>query len=377
MGYPVSYRGARGPQRARPVDPDLPPLLGPLAGVGAAWWVSQRLSQMFEGADFGPQWWGGTDPTTATGWTLTLDCGRPRLRSLGSGGFIACGPQPLAQSVWEGGPAGPNAGIIYYWNSAGAFNPATKSYSSCLPSQRWQRGVGATPYYPGRYYNGGILLGGRLPANPALAWPGIPGFKDAAYDVPGDAYRPIGWSGAPWVFGDWMDRIVQPLPPLVGPRFPPRPVPRPVVVPRAIATPLTKEGKLSGRSGRLFFAMYMAFNALGDIYGLTRALWRSLIDEHGQLRNQKKRTPPLAVMLKQLWEGQVNWSAAALNTAVWKAQDTVIGMGQAQTFHAIGQNHGYLAARAWSTLDSAARNAGGSAERQARRSQNREASSRG
>lgn len=323
MGYPTSWRRGPPPSRRSPAPaPDFPDPFVPLglAGLGAVWWATQQFRSIFGGWRPGfYEYTPGTQPGPA-GWTLVLDCGRPRAFSLGSGGFVACGAQPLAGSVVRGGPAGPNALNIFYWNALGARNNALDSYTGCLPAQRWSRTAGQPIALPPRFFpvHPPYLLGGYTPTGARRLEKLTPwhqaGYTAAEPWVPYPARLPIGATPGITIPGPVIGPFPH-TPSVPRPGNPPRPVPR--VLPRAVPAFGTRELKLGAGSalGRAMIATLAMLSAWGAFNNIAIALWRALPGNE-----RRRRIPAYAAMMetwRRMGELQPAW-------ALWNVQRTLM-----------------------------------------------------
>lgn len=341
--YPISYRGARGPQRGRPAAmPFGPDPTGPAVflGIAVTAWALDGLVHTL------PQF-GGLNvrqSPAAYGWTLVTDCGYPPIR-LPAAAFTTCGETVMSLSAYNANNSGTNntlTGInLYYFDRYNRFFSPTAVWVQ--KSQRWTRGLGAGFANVTPFPRPGILLGGPLMR--AL------GLQEVGYYPPGT--RPL--PSVPWhppgtdVLDNRWD-IYWPGRPGAVPRPTPdaKPIPRPVA--RAVPATGMREVKFNAntRAGRMFFAMYSTFNLLGDGLGFTRALWFSIPSEQrgGSMRFRN--------MAGDIWK---NWRhidplLMARNLASWKFLDTLYGGTQAAMFNSIAAGYGYPLARAWATLES-------------------------
>lgn len=367
MGYPTSWRAPRPSRGPLSALPDMPPLepLPWLAGLSIAAWSFSQLAIQLAGL-FETRY---RQVPGSYGWTLTVDCGRPQLR-LPAASFGSCSSGYnliISKSAWESdadglqNPLSLTTTSLSYYDKPAVYNAALLRYQSIATAARWTKGTGR-PFslVTAGYRPIPALLGGPL----ANQWRRVLGQSDRGYaNEPGavSTHRPYGrhWRYADLWLRDAMDvhdedgAVTHPT--------------VPVSVPRAVPYPGMKEKKLGAhtRGGRLFLNMYRAFNFLGDSYGFTRAVWRSLPG------NYYRRTPPMHAMWRDVyarWD-EVNWVALLRNVALWKFTDTVMGSVQASMFNAQTAAYGANAARLWSTLDTAIRQSAGSLERASRRSQ--------
>lgn len=349
MGYPINYRsGGRGLQNARAVAAQFPDPLpwqgaGYLAGGLAALWMAQQL-----GGALG-NWIGATSPPSSYGWTLDFACAGklPMKQMRQTPGGCTTNIFLEASYLARGVPL-PTDNFTSFWDTrltTFQIIGVQRRYNNVAVAQRWSRGAAgplpAVTWYPGRPWR-------RLPMT--LPRELAPGQSVRASAPPEEGF--VGYPGNPFLGARWgrwelFNRVVHDAD---GTTHPPRPVP----VPRAIPFPATKEVKVNVNTpaGRAFFGVLQAFNFMGDAWGLTRALWRALPkDRRGSSRRLDR-------MLLDLWNGMDHFGSeraqahAAMNIALWKFSDTVMGSTQASIFGAQSSAYGFNAARAWSFLDS-------------------------
>lgn len=347
MGYPVTYRGGRSPQRGLPAAaPDFPPPgLGPAFTLGVMAWAFGQLAVQLQGVNFGQGQTFQQFPGSY-GWTLALDCGHPaaRLPAAAFGSCVAPPGQPLSHSAWASNAQGAQnprtASALHYYSPVATANPPTGV--RVPPAQRWTKGAGraftqtSTP---------GVLLGGpiRLPFPVRVA----AGMTTVGYDAPA-----LPLPGRSPGFDQLDERWTIYYPGIPG--AVPRPIPDVKPLPRPVArtVPVTgmREVKFNAntRAGRAFFAMYSTFNLLGDGLGFTRALWFSLPSES---RGSSMRFRNMA---RDIWDHhrEIDPLLLAKNVAVWKFLDTLYGGTQGAMFQAISAGFGAPLARVWATLES-------------------------
>lgn len=345
MGYPVAYRGGRGPQRgprAIPWDGGPPVNPGPYMAAGVMAWAFGQLAIQLQG------WNGGSTYIQSPanyGWTAVLLCNRPMQR-LPASGFLNCSLQVVGKASWEAHPAqNPmTATQLYYWQNTATFNVALQRYQNCPPAAHYTRGTGRPFSYAASWpARPGVLLGGPISAavkEAAGMWDA--GYSAPALPVPGrlPGFDQLDNRWAIWI-GSTPGAVPKPID-----RVPD--MPRPVA--RAVPAYGMQEVKFNAntRAGRAFFAMYAMFNLLGDAQGFTRALWFSLPRER---RGQSMR---FRNMVSDIWKHgeHIDPLLGAANIAKWKFLDTLYGGTQAAMFKAISAGYGYALARVWATLES-------------------------
>lgn len=377
MGYPIAYRGVRSPQRARsravPNIPDFPPFeFGPLAGLAVASW---SFAQLMRELDFGnlPGTGGQAyrlDPA-AYGWTAVLNCAPNGTNKLP--GFTACGTTVNGKASWEApgwSALNPSVSVLYWWQPAARFNPALLRYEGCVRAVRWERGVSGANFNSAFAIQRPYRAPRPLPALWARALE-ILGMRDRGYGryesvgVGWQAGRRTGTEPIVHEGFDVHDETVV------------RTWTTNVVQARAVPAAQTHEVKISQNTaaGRAFIAMYAAFNLLGDAYGFTRAIWKTIPKNRrgrsrrlgSMLRDFYDYTPDLARM--STFEKHQFFMRALANAGIWKLQDIAWGGVQAGVFNAQTQAYGANAARTWSTLDSAIRQSEGALQRATSRDQ--------
>lgn len=376
MGYPTSYRG-RGrqggrAQAAQPPGPDWSDLegFGPYAGVAAAsvafWALQQALPDL-------PQMPNGYHKVNShPGYTLALDCGFPPLKII-NGVAPGCRTKYgviISRAIWQSPPGAATltAAQVWEWDSDAfpIYLAGTLIQYGATPARRWDRTVAGARFYP--YAWAGEIPDIRVPPN------SLPQVR--AYHPPDvDARRTSVGVWAPWDVVPGNPDL--PLPDVgAGVRTASWIRGRSRAMARAVAAASTAEIKTpaNSRAGRAFYAMYRAFNFLGDAFGFTRALYNAIP------RGMRGSSRRLGAMASDIYD-YVNYLAhaprderqdylmnAALNAAQWKFLDSAFGGAQSANFAAMSRGS-VDAARFASTVESAARFGQGSIERASNRSQ--------
>lgn len=354
MGYPTSWRrGRSSPQRGGLGGAPAPyDWRGPvwLMSAAAAWWAGRNLQQAFQTAVQTQQDVYRPSPVPY-GWTKLVECNKTGAAVHPSANFAFCAVGQLANFSQWATPYPPTASIItekHYDSLNGAGTLVVYSVA-----RTWQyNGTGFARRYPVAVFPGRRAPGRVFGSTPISRTASL---TDVGYHPTEEGY--VGYSNPRfWFRPNWRwDIFVRVIVDQEGTR----PLPRPVVVPRAIPIALTKELKVNTHTaaGRTFVTMLMAWNFMGDTWGLVGALWRALP------RQARGRSRRLGAMLNDLFRGwryfnpymEKNQSVllnAAMNVALWKFSDTVMGGAQKSLFDAQTEVAGVMYARVWASLDS-------------------------